>query len=180
MDFEWTEEAVYFLRTKWAEGLTTQAIATWFSETYFLTVTRNSVAGKVHRLGLPRRIAAYKLPKRVSQLKAKIKPWVPQRIDIKPPSGHEVSFMELGWAMCRYISGDPAEAKTMYCGDPVLGVYSYCPHHFKLCHMKTQRLVSSRAVLTGAVTGHHPPSGPGGGSDLPVVALHSSDNPGLS
>ncbi len=176
MDFNWTYEAEERLKDKWFEGWTAGAIARWFSDTYHHPFTRNAIMGKINRLGLPRRIPSEKLPKRTTPPKAKIKPWAPRRAHIKPPSGREVSFMDLEWDMCRYIPGNPSEAKTMYCGDPVLGVFSYCPHHYMLCHMKMQRLVSSRAVLTGAVTSH-PPSEPGGGSDLPPVVLPSSDNP---
>ncbi len=169
MDFEWTEEAEYYLRMRWAEGLTTRAIADWFTTTYFQILTRNAIAGKVNRLGLPRRVPVGKLSRRLSPPK-KLKPWVPQREHVKPPSGHEVSFMDLGWAMCRYIPGNPADANTMYCGAPVLGVYSYCSYHYKLCHKK-QRSFSPSGALLGAVAGSSPPSAGGGSDFAPTLYL---------
>lgn len=147
MDFNWTDEAVATLKSRWAEGYSASSIG------QYLGITRNAVMGKIHRLALPRKIPTEKLPKRATPpRKAKIKPWVPVRQEIKPPSGREISFMELGWAMCRYIPNEPKDINTMYCGDPTDGLYSYCPHHLKLC---TQRL-SSRALI-GAVT-RAPPS----------------------
>ncbi len=165
MDFDWSLVPLVSLRAKWTEGGSASKIAAWLTETYWHPVSRNAAMGKLHRLGFPRKIPRDKLPTRspkVNGVKIRKKPWQIMRPEvIEPPTGQEVSFADLKLLSCRYIPGSPQGIDTMYCGDPVIGVDSYCPHHFRLCYRTTQRTKPSGALL-GAAAGH-PPSESGGG-----------------
>lgn len=61
----WTDERVELLKSSWAEGLSASQIAAQLGD----PVTRNSVIGKVHRLGLPGRTIVSQA--RAAQLQAK-------------------------------------------------------------------------------------------------------------
>ncbi len=160
-DFLWTDEATDHLKIKWADGWSAGAIAIWFSGAYYRTLSRNAIMGKVHRLGLPKRVVKEAGTERAPRKPRK--PWHAPRPEPTPaPSGQEVSFMDLNEGMCRYIPGTPSELNTMYCGGAVLGVESYCPHHYRMCY-QTQRLRPSGALLGAAAD--DPPSELGGGSD---------------
>lgn len=48
----WNEQNEAELRRLWNDGYSASAIADRFSETYGVRITRNTVGGKAHRLGL--------------------------------------------------------------------------------------------------------------------------------
>lgn len=151
-DFLWTAAAIERLRRLWADGLTVREIASDLG-----TGSRNSVIGKVHRLGLEKRPSplgqrlrvAPKLPRVIaSEAKQPIReepdasrgeapqPRVeadrpvaapPQRP--APPPG-PVTFLARAHGQCAWpLSGKPGPL-MLVCGQPVpVGHASWCMTH---------------------------------------------------
>jgi GcrA cell cycle regulator len=108
-------------------------------------ITRNSVMGKMTRLGL--RLKSLDLPKvkKPRKSRAKPKPVVvakpapkPKAKVIKPPSsGQLYKFLELENYQCRYPTGDPRSKDFGFCGARIQEGKPYCAYHEKLCHVPT-------------------------------------------
>jgi len=136
--FDWTDAAIARLKALWAEGLSASEVGKR------LGVSRNSVIGKIHRLGLS---GKYRRPReRVRRMRAKAKPAqlleieqpvssrpeMPQiRQDIRPGS---FDLLELRAGMCRWPEGD--RAPYSFCGAPVAFDSSYCRKHYALAHSR--------------------------------------------
>ena len=141
----WTEEKVEALRKFWPEGHSASQIGLW------LGCTRNSVIGKVHRIGLQLRgqtKAGGRKPRlRPRPRPLRAKPISPLQKLIReggqlPPRAEtdiaRVSFSDLeDGKHCKFIPGDPKDFKPdtpMYCGaQPELATH-YCKHHLVRCH----------------------------------------------
>jgi GcrA cell cycle regulator len=113
-------------------------------------VSRNSVIGKIHRLGLSHK---YRRPrKRAPRMRTKAKPArlletteqvsnppeMPQmRQDLRhlPEEPRRGSFdlLDLKLGQCRYPHGDE---HFTFCGAPVADGYPYCLEHAELCYNK--------------------------------------------
>lgn len=123
----WTEEEIARLRELWEDPENSASkIALIFG------VTRNSIIGKVDRLGLPgRRGTARKQRTYVYHYRAgaKIIPIVIPARDI-PYRG--VTFWECGVSDCHYpVEGDGLSA--VFCGNPI-SHGSYCAQHYAICY----------------------------------------------
>lgn len=120
--------------------------------------SRNSVCGKIHRLGLstphvpkaakPVPIAPKAIrPKPVKP--AKIKPVKPMggimlQAALEPAKPLNMTFMDLGYGDCRWIIGDPAGLDTLYCGSKTPDGKPYCASHHTLCYTPVPRRVDIR------------------------------------
>ncbi len=149
---QWTEERLEILKKLWGEGMSISQIG----ET--LGVSRNSIAGKVHRLGLtkrqspilgkttktaaPKKAASPKAassktasPKDVSPKAAAKKAFVP----ITPPepiiwpedAPLKLVLRNLDWSRnkCSWPTGDPQNTDFKFCGKKVVAGKPYCNDH---------------------------------------------------
>ena len=156
----WTTERVDQLQKYLTAGLTCSEIAAEIG------VTRNSVIGKIHRLGLSpgrprgRRPAALAQQMRTAPVKTRERQTritrifraiadaarttvVPFDTTIELAAVANVkrcSLLELAGGDCRWPLGDPGKADFGFCGNHVIAGISYCAGHARLAY----RLPSGR------------------------------------
>jgi len=139
----------------WEDGKTATEIAEAIS------VSRNVVAGKLHRLranhaigykSLQRRVSAMKANatkmdrkivrvgearlkemelKQVESVAANIRPLVTETA--QKPTGQPVKFMKLGPLSCRYVVSGVAAKDFLFCNAVKKTGSSYCPEHHARC-----------------------------------------------
>lgn len=159
----WTDQMVEDLRAMWKEGLTTAEIGKK------LGVSKNSIVGKVHRLGLSGRPSPIKKKendeaseaKEVAEVKApaepkaekapakKAEPVKTEKIsDAKsekmpaPKADNKkgaVSLMDLDNHTCRWPLGDPKDENFHFCGKKVKIGQTYCEEHSNVAYVKTTK-----------------------------------------
>lgn len=152
----WTDEMVEDLKKMWKEGLTTGEIGKR------LNVSKNSIVGKVHRLGLSGRPSPIKkkeddteasapqsikkdsvtktAPKAVKEKEA------PKAAPIKEtPAPHRdsrrsgnscISVTDLDNHTCRWPLGDPKDENFHFCGKKVRVGQTYCEEHSAIAYVK--------------------------------------------
>lgn len=145
----WTEQRVAHLQELWIQGFSVSRIAAALGDN-----TRNSVIGKVHRLGLdityPRSRGT--LQRRYPRAKKKkktqprltyprLRAVVPRRcasaLPLLPPPARRLTLVELRDADCRWLVDEPSEEPNLfYCGAPVLQRSSYCEYHAALVYRR--------------------------------------------
>jgi GcrA cell cycle regulator len=149
----WTDERVELLKKLWADGLSASRIAAELGG-----VSRNSVIGKVHRLGLSGRAksASASVPrqrKRVQHMMRLPRPGVrgnavlaPMHVfetDVEPepavvenivPMGQRCSILELNESKCRWPIGDPSAADFFFCGGKTIEELPYCGFHSRIAY----------------------------------------------
>ena len=115
----WTDERLEELKKLWAQGLSISQIGE------ALGVSRNAIAGKAHRMGLPKRPSPISKPKAE---KPKVEPVVgeqdlPLRLELR----------QLVWSRskCCWPTGDPKKNGFVFCGDTVVPGKPYCLPHCK-------------------------------------------------
>ena len=108
MTIEWTPTRVSVLIALWEEGLSTSEIGNR------LSVTKNAVIGKVHRLGLT---------KRGSPIRPKTKP------------AEVISLAALRPGMCSWPEGDPSTKEFHFCGEPAISEKPYCAEHCRRAYV---------------------------------------------
>jgi GcrA cell cycle regulator len=147
-EFDWTDAAIARLKELWAEGLPASECGKR------LGVSRNSVIGKIHRLGLSHK---YRRPReRRPRMRARAKPAqnllkIEQNIEqpVNAPEIHQHSqavgaelspvigcfdLLELRSGMCRYPSGD--RVPFAFCGAKQTRDSSYCSEHHAMAHSR--------------------------------------------
>lgn len=142
----WTEERVGSLKKLWLEGQSAEQIANVLKA----GITRNAVAGKVHRLGLsgreqpsgPARTHSPPAPRnRVYTTWAPRKPSTLQPAHALVESNAEprvqdspgtASLTTLEDDMCKWPIGDPTSSAFTFCGRKTRNVY--CPDHEKVAY----------------------------------------------
>jgi GcrA cell cycle regulator len=133
---DWTDARIAELKEPWLEGYSASECATRLGG-----ITRNSVIGKIHRLGLsgsdrkrrvtsmrnPRKAAAAQLLETSEQPVSRSE--IPQmRSDLRPP--FTLTLLELRPGMCRWPHGDRAPYR--FCGAEQAPSSSYCEDHRRL------------------------------------------------
>jgi GcrA cell cycle regulator len=133
-DFKWTGGSVNWLRELWGSGLSCRQIGNEMG------VTRNSIIGKVHRLGLSKR-------KRSPQVQARVAGRRPDGFRRKPlpkateapvpqpyvepppltPPATACSLLDLQPSQCRWPYGDAGH--FLFCGATNDARGSYCAGH---------------------------------------------------
>src|SRR5450755_157735 len=103
----WTDERVELLKKLWADGLSASRIAAELGG-----VSRNSVIGKVHRLGLSGRGKTALAPLQVFETDLEPEPVIENII----PMGQRCSILELNESTCRWPIGDPSTVDFFFCG----------------------------------------------------------------
>jgi GcrA cell cycle regulator len=114
----WTDERLAELKKLWSEGLSISQIGE------ALGVSRNSIAGKAHRMGLPKRPSPINTPK-VAR---------PKPVEVAPPSPDlplRMELRQLEWSRskCCWPTGDPRKVGFLFCGDAIVPGKPYCLKH---------------------------------------------------
>ena len=113
----WTDERLEELKKLWAKGLSISQIGE------ALGVSRNSIAGKAHRMGLPKRPSPISKPK---AKKPKVEPAVEEQ-DL--PLRLELRQLVWSRSKCCWPTGDPKKNGFVFCGDMVVPGKPYCLPH---------------------------------------------------
>ena len=169
MNFNWNETAVDYLKQLHADKCSASEIAAKINEKFHAHVSRNSIIGKVDRLGIGPLGGAERAGKRnglITSLaddresllpppdkKIKLKPPEPEIEEIQPTPDEDLSipmeqrknFMELGPHSCRWIVGDPREETSFYCGSETADITErrpYCKVHTKRSYVPTRPLTN--------------------------------------
>ena len=115
----WTDERLEELKKLWAQGLSISQIGE------ALGVSRNAIAGKAHRMGLPKR------PSPISKPKAE-KPKVESVVEEQDlPLRLELRQLVWSRSKCCWPTGDPKKNGFVFCGDTVVPGKPYCLPHCK-------------------------------------------------
>ena len=113
----WTDERLEELKKLWAKGLSISQIGE------LLGVSRNAIAGKAHRMGLPKRPSPISKPKAE---KPKVEPVVEEQ-DL--PLRLELRQLVWSRSKCCWPTGDPKKNGFVFCGDTVVPGKPYCLPH---------------------------------------------------
>ena len=159
----WTDERIVVLKKLWAEGLTATQIAQRLGD----GVTRNSVIGKVHRLGLGGRATPSSpstAPRRVARARVSApsvprqRPTAPARPATSTPAatieavqktlaslaplkiddGRAITVLSLKESMCKFPIGDPTDPAFAFCGRRAC-VGPYCGAHAQVAYQPSIR-----------------------------------------
>ena len=147
---QWTEDRLEILKKLWTEGMSITQIGE------ALGVSRNSIAGKVHRLGLPKRqspilgkTASDAASETASKTTKKAAPKTAKKtapktagktsVPITPPepivwsedSPLKLVLRNLDWSRnkCSWPTGDPQNTDFKFCGKKVVAGKPYCNDH---------------------------------------------------
>jgi GcrA cell cycle regulator len=140
----WTDERIDLLKALWAAGLSGSEIAAQLGST-----SRNGVIGKVHRLGLTKRVnrtTERREPKprkrKTTRLIAK-----PNRRDrlsdslatplidnLAIPDAQRLSLLQLTEDSCHWPVGDPDKPGFFFCGGNADGHSPYCAAHTAIAY----------------------------------------------
>ena len=115
----WTDERLEELKKLWAQGLSISQIGE------ALGVSRNAIAGKAHRMGLPKRPSPISKPKAE---KPKVEPVVAEQ-DL--PLRLELRQLVWSRSKCCWPTGYPKKNGFVFCGDTVVPGKPYCLPHCK-------------------------------------------------
>ena len=115
----WTDERLEELKKLWAQGLSISQIGE------ALGVSRNAIAGKAHRMGLPKRPSPISKPK---SEKPRDEPVVEEQ-DL--PLRLELRQLVWSRSKCCWPTGDPKKNGFVFCGDTVVPGKPYCLPHCK-------------------------------------------------
>lgn len=156
----WTDAMVEELRKMWKEGLTTGEIGKR------LNVSKNSIVGKVHRLGLSGRPSPIKkkeesdsAPAKTEKKETSSKPVAkpakepisapvkaddikaetiekPTAKDCNHKKGSNTSLTDLDNHTCRWPLGDPKDENFHFCGKKVRIGQTYCEEHSAVAYVK--------------------------------------------
>ena len=124
----WTEERLEELKILWNEGLSISQIG------QRLGVTRNAVAGKAHRLGLPKRQSPISVSGTPSRNKAKKNEEDGSDLPLR------LALRKISWSRskCVWPSGDPKTTNFSFCGEPIEPGKPYCYDHCVLAYTNTR------------------------------------------
>ena len=109
IDVEWTPDMISLLTGFWAEGVSASEIGRRMG------VSRNSIVGKAHRLGLPKR---------------------PSPIRWKPKPPKLLTLADIKPGQCLFPDGEPGTDGFNFCGEPVIKGKPYCGPHYARTHYK--------------------------------------------
>jgi GcrA cell cycle regulator len=151
----WTDDRVELLKKLWADGLSASQIAAELGG-----ISRNSVIGKVHRLGLAGRAkspaaamprqrkprsqgAMMRIPRPAIRGNTALAPMHAFEPDLEPepevneniiPIGQRCSILELGEGKCRWPIGDPSAPDFFFCGGKTIEGLPYCGYHSRIAY----------------------------------------------
>ena len=124
----WTEQRLEMLKSLWNEGLSISQIG------QKLGVTRNAVAGKAHRLGLPKRQSPISVSSITARIKAKKNEEEASELPLR------LALRKINWSRskCVWPSGDPKTTDFSFCGETIEPGKPYCHEHCVLAYTNTR------------------------------------------
>jgi GcrA cell cycle regulator len=147
----WTDALVSEITELWKTE-SAGSIARIINDRHSLTLTRNSVIGKLHRLGLTDKKEARPLDglpkaKRKRERRPRVrglKNRVTTRVELGcvPLNPMHLTFDDIGPAQCRYPYGD---GPFTFCGHPTRAGYSFCTAHHSICWEPARSKVKASA-----------------------------------
>ena len=124
----WNEEKLEKLKSLWDKGLPITKIG------LELGVSRNAIAGKAHRLGLPKRnspISKFGDPRKNEN-----------KVDIETDKELPLKLLlrDVEWSRnrCCWPLGDPKLPGFSFCGTSIIPGRPYCEEHSKLAYTSTR------------------------------------------
>ena len=124
----WDEQKLNKLRKLWDEGLPITKIG------IEIGVSRNAIAGKAHRLGLPKRnspISKSGDPRKNQEISSK---------DITKQLPLKIMLRDVEWSRnrCCWPIGDPKLPGFSFCGTSIIPGRPYCEEHSNLAYTNTR------------------------------------------
>lgn len=166
----WTDDRVELLKKLWADGLSASQIAAELGG-----ISRNSVIGKVHRLGLsgraksaPNAVPRQRKPRAHAHMIRLARPAVrgntalapmqvydveveaePELIDNIVPISQRCSILELNDSKCHWPIGDPGAADFFFCGGKTIEGLPYCGYHSRVAYQPPADRRRDRRAVRG-------------------------------
>ena len=127
-NFVWDEDKLNKLRKLWDDGLPITKIGNEIG------VSRNAIAGKAHRMGLPKRnspISKSGDPRKNQELPSS---------DIKKKLPLKLMLRDVEWSgnRCCWPIGDPKLPGFSFCGTSIAPGRPYCEEHSNLAYTNTR------------------------------------------
>ena len=127
-NFVWDEDKLKKLRKLWDEGLPITKIGNEIG------VSRNAIAGKAHRMGLP---------KRNSPISKSGEPRKNQDLNTSQNNASlplKIMLRDVEWSRnrCCWPIGDPKLPGFSFCGTPIIPGRPYCEEHSNLAYTNTR------------------------------------------
>ena len=124
----WDEKQLAKLKKLWDEGLPITKIG------LELGVSRNAIAGKAHRLGLPKRNSP------ISKSGDPRKNKVVSNLNTNKELPLKISLREVEWSRnrCCWPIGDPKLPGFSFCGTSIMPGRPYCEEHSNLAYTTTR------------------------------------------
>ena len=130
----WSPEDIEQAKTLRQSGRTSRQIATAMGK------TRNSVIGKLNRLGLSvRREVSLESQKHERHTTPRIRAERKLPELVAPDMSCVVKMDDLRDFHCRFPLGDPRHEDFVFCGQPRQKDYSYCSFHVRVCRGSERR-----------------------------------------
>jgi hypothetical protein len=126
----WTPRMLARLHELHRHGMKFKQIALTMNAEFKVSLTRNAVIGKAHRLQL--RDASTAPGPRVKQDKLVETKVAPPLAPVIPGA---LTMLQLGYHSCRWPS-DEARPPYTYCGAPTCAGGSFCKAHYELAYVK--------------------------------------------
>lgn len=131
----WTKEMIKRLTVLWGENHSISTISKTMTKEFGVFISRNAVAGKALRSGLPRRDSPIKIAKKTSD-EPLAKESTSALREIKPVPDLEPRYAMFG-KQCQFIEGDPLEPGSPFtCTEPRIEGRPYCEGHSRRCFQK--------------------------------------------
>jgi GcrA cell cycle regulator len=166
----WTDDRVELLKKLWGDGLSASQIAAELGG-----ISRNSVIGKVHRLGLSGRaknpsatVPRQRKPRSHGTLMRIARPGIrgntalaplqsyepelepePELIENIIPIGQRCSILELNEGKCHWPIGDPSSSDFFFCGGKTIEGLPYCGYHSRIAYQPAADRRRDRRVAGG-------------------------------
>ena len=124
----WNEEKLNKLKSLWDKGLPITKIG------LELGVSRNSIAGKAHRIGLPKRNSPISKSGDPRKNKNKADIQTDKELPLK------LLLRDVEWSRnrCCWPLGDPKLPGFSFCGTSIIPGRPYCEEHSKLAYTSTR------------------------------------------
>ena len=124
----WDDLKLKELENLWSEGHPISKIGK------MLGVSRNSVAGKAHRMGLPKRTSPISSAKKESLSDAQKNHITDKEIPLK------IKLRGVHWSRtkCCWPEGDPKQNDFKFCGQDIFPGRPYCDKHSLLAYTNTR------------------------------------------
>ena len=124
----WDQSKLKELEDLWKEGHPISKIGE------MLGVSRNSVAGKAHRMGLPKRTSPISTSKKEILYNKKNNENIDKNIPLK------IKLRGVHWSRtkCCWPEGDPKQNNFKFCGQDIFPGRPYCDKHSLLAYTNTR------------------------------------------